>query len=480
MAKSYEELKQQAAVIKNEMSDGANTAKRIGTMFEDAIDFTDANIGQSVGLIVSDYKGTPENTRMSVDVRFRKKGSVMTYNPGTGYIMEQYIGTTLLDSEWQKGTNWRPYYADENIQNIAEYARSAGEEAQAKGEEAVQIAQAAANEASTQAAYAKEQGDLAAQRGGVGKVDPNSDGTGEIFNDYIHNVATGDYSHAEGYGTTARGNFTHAEGYGTTARGNFTHAEGYGTTASGMYSHAEGFITIANSYAQTVIGHRNTPESNLSPTSYNATKAAFIIGNNGNAFKVLFNGQTFADGEYSSAGADYAEMFEWKDGNPNNEDRVGRFVTLKGKNIEIANETSTYILGIVSGAPTIIGDNPMRWQGKYLNDEWGRPIYEDIEVTYTEYERQVDGTFKEVEKTRIDHVRKLNPLYNAKEKYVPRAERKEWDFIGMMGKLLVKQDGTLIEDGFCKSGANGIATASDSGYYVMEVINNSQALILFR
>lgn len=168
MAKSYEELKQQAAVIKNETSDGANTAKRIGTMFEDAIDFTDANIGQSVGLIVTDYKGTPEDTRMSVDARFRKKGSVMTYNPGTGYIMEQYIGTTLLDSEWQKGTNWRPYYADENIQNIAEYARSASEEAQAKGAEAVQIAQtsgkeavqiaeAAAQEATTQANYAKEQ-----------------------------------------------------------------------------------------------------------------------------------------------------------------------------------------------------------------------------------------------------------------------------------------------------------------------------------
>lgn len=121
MVKSYEELKQQADVIKNETSDGANTAKRIGTMFEDAIDFTDANIGQSVGLIVTDYKGTPEDTRMSVDARFRKKGSVMTYNPGTGYIMEQYIGTTLLDSEWQKGTNWRPYYADENIQNIADF-----------------------------------------------------------------------------------------------------------------------------------------------------------------------------------------------------------------------------------------------------------------------------------------------------------------------------------------------------------------------
>ena len=511
MAKSYEELKQQAAVIKNEMSDGANTAKRIGTMFEDAIDFTDANIGQSVGLIVSDYKGTPENTRMSVDVRFRKKGSVMTYNPGTGYIMEQYIGTTLLDSEWQKGTNWRPYYADENIQNIAEYARSAGEEAQAKGAEAVQIAQAAANEASTQAAYAKEQGDLAAQRGGVGKVDPNSDGTGEIFNDYIHNVATGDYSHAEGYGATASGMYSHAEGYGATASGmyshaegymttasgmyshaegygtnasrNFTHAEGYMTTASGMYSHAEGFLTTANSYAQTVIGYRNTPESNPSPTSYNATKAAFIIGNDGNAFKVLFNGQTFADGEYSSAGADYAEMFEWLDGNELSEDRVGRFVALKGNKIILASSNDKPI-GVISAAPSIIGDAPMRWQGKFMNDQWGRPIYEDIEVRYTETISETDENgeviLKEVEKTRIDKVRKINPNYDPNQEYIPRENRKEWDAVGLLGKLLVEQDGTLIEGGYCKPITNGIATTAESGYYVMEIINESQALILFR
>lgn len=40
MAKSYEQLKQQAAVIKNETTQGANTAQRVGTMFEDAIDFS--------------------------------------------------------------------------------------------------------------------------------------------------------------------------------------------------------------------------------------------------------------------------------------------------------------------------------------------------------------------------------------------------------------------------------------------------------
>lgn len=42
MAKSYEELKQQAAVIKNETEVGANTANRVGTMFEDGIDFSNS------------------------------------------------------------------------------------------------------------------------------------------------------------------------------------------------------------------------------------------------------------------------------------------------------------------------------------------------------------------------------------------------------------------------------------------------------
>ena len=42
MAKSYEELKRQAAVIKNETEVGANTANRVGTMFEDGIDFSNS------------------------------------------------------------------------------------------------------------------------------------------------------------------------------------------------------------------------------------------------------------------------------------------------------------------------------------------------------------------------------------------------------------------------------------------------------
>ena len=73
----------------------------------------------------------------------------------------------------------------------------------------------------------------------------------EIFNDYTNNVATGDFSHAEGSHTTASGNYSHAEGYNTKASENpiiwATHAEGYQTTASGDYgSHAEGENTTAS------------------------------------------------------------------------------------------------------------------------------------------------------------------------------------------------------------------------------------------
>lgn len=66
----------------------------------------------------------------------------------------------------------------------------------------------------------------------------------EVFN-HPANIASGQYSHAEGRGTTASGYNSHAEGYGTTASNSSSHAEGYGTTASGHASHTEGEGTIA-------------------------------------------------------------------------------------------------------------------------------------------------------------------------------------------------------------------------------------------
>lgn len=73
-------------------------------------------------------------------------------------------------------------------------------------------------------------------------------GTGqnaEIFNDYTSNEASGRFSHAEGYGTTACNVYTHAEGFETLASGDTSHAEGFRAKAYGIYSHAEGNSTEA-------------------------------------------------------------------------------------------------------------------------------------------------------------------------------------------------------------------------------------------
>ena len=241
------------------------------------------------------------------------------------------------------------------------------------------------------------------------------------------------------------------------------------------------------------MGQYNTSVSSESLTSYTVTNRAFIIGNGssdssrGDAFYVLFNGETHADGAYSNEGADYAEMFEWEDSNVSKEDRVGYFVTLQNDKIKVADSRSGYILGIVSSTPMVIGDNPLRWYGKYLNDEWGRPIYETIE-----YEEEVpleptddgyDASAEEPQTKKVKrstYVRKINPDWKNEDEYILRTKRDEWACIGLLGKLLVRQDGTLVQGGFCKVGDGGIATMSDNGYYVMKVNSDTQALILFR
>lgn len=77
-------------------------------------------------------------------------------------------------------------------------------------------------------------------------------GTGAIIANSISgkttNIASGNYSYAEGSGTKARATGSHAEGSGTTASGLNSHAEGTDTTASGVSSHAEGGGTTASGY----------------------------------------------------------------------------------------------------------------------------------------------------------------------------------------------------------------------------------------
>lgn len=47
------------------------------------------------------------------------------------------------------------------------------------------------------------------------------------------------------------------------------------------------------------------------------------------------------------------------------------------------------------------------------------------------------------------------------EEYIPREDSKEWDAVGLMGKLSIRDDGTCEAYEFAKVGAEGELTTSN-------------------
>ena len=90
-------------------------------------------------------------------------------------------------------------------------------------------------------------------------VGQKTENGGEIFNDYTNNVASGDYSHAEGYKTKAYANYSHVEGNLNWTYGIGSHAEGNNSNALTDYSHAEGKRTTAGRKCFKVTAASGTP-----------------------------------------------------------------------------------------------------------------------------------------------------------------------------------------------------------------------------
>jgi len=184
-----------------------------------------------------------------------------------------------------------------------------------------------------------------------------------------------------------------------------------------------------------------------------------------NEFIFQGNGDLSVDGSVGTGGADYAEMFEWKDGNSSNEDRRGYSVILDGNQIVKATDSddASKIIGIVSAMPVVIGDSDIddKWKSKYLKDDFGNYIMEEYTSTeWTETYKNEDGndqikqhsyatdripsdvTVPSDATVRVVDVdgnkftrKKLNPDWDDSKTYVRRQDRKEWDAIGLMGKL---------------------------------------------
>jgi hypothetical protein len=244
---------------------------------------------------------------------------------------------------------------------------------------------------------------------------------------------------------------------------------GYNNSTKQTHALAVGGYLIAASAEQCVYGKYNIEDS---ASTYNT-----IIGNGNsstraNGLTINGVGDVVTQGTISNGGADYAEYFEWADGNPNSEDRVGLLVTLDGNKIRYAKAIDD-VLGVVSGTATVLGDDAeWVWQGKYLRDDFGRVIMEDVEIALDE------------EKTEFTTVKapKINPEYDESKPYVSRANRPEWDAIGMMGKLFVKDDGTCVVNGYAMPGENGLATSATgkTNIRVMERINENIIRVLLK
>ena len=209
--------------------------------------------------------------------------------------------------------------------------------------------------------------------------------------------------------------------------------------------------TLSGAYCCIVAGTGASVTDNL--------KRLVIGRTGGNVFTVDTDGNVVAAGTITPGGADYAETYEWFDGNPDGEDRRGLFVTLDGKYIKLATLEDDYILGVISTTPSICGDTyDLYWKGKYRKNIFGEIEYDD------------DGNLI------------ISDDYNSELKYIPQSQRKEKAKVGTHGKLVVVDDGTCQVNKYCKPSVNGVGTyTDDKNYYrVLERLDNTHIKIVIK
>ncbi|PEO38679.1 peptidase G2 autoproteolytic cleavage domain-containing protein [Bacillus wiedmannii] len=274
----------------------------------------------------------------------------------------------------------------------------------------------------------------------------------------LHSNAEGTASHSEGLLTHAKASFSHAEGSKTKATGHSSHSEGSETTAGGSYSHAEGNHTSTAHFAGShIMGRFGIAEESYSWFIANGTNET---DHNIGAKWLAHNGEMYIDGaSYNASGTDFAQMFETAD---NHFIDVGYFVTFSSEEkIRIATSNDSFILGISSATPALIGNSgALSWQKRYKTDNFGKRQYVRTESQ--------------------DIQPLLNTEWDPTCKYIARKDRTEWLPVGLIGQMLVRDDGTCETHGYCRPNNDGIATKSESGFFVIKRTGENQILILFR
>ena len=300
------------------------------------------------------------------------------------------------------------------------------------------------------------------------------------FTLYPVHAALGSASHVEGVGNLGLGMASHTQGSMNVNKSHYgfitglsNYSDDYFATSlmgAGLEAHTDG---------QTIVGMFNDP---------GVGDALFAVGggteeDRSNALTVDTDGNLNIFGSLSNNGADYAEYYEWADGNPNNEDRTGHFVTFaSGNKIRLAQPDDEYVLGVVSATPTVVGNSHKeQWQGKYMRDVYGRILTKTIEheeeIIRSEQEEVIEiiPAYTEIKPI-------LNPDYDPTKEYIGRDKRPEWSPVGTHGQLVVLDDGTCQVDAFCALGSNGMATAAAgaTSYRVIERLDDTHVKVVLK
>ena len=105
-------------------------------------------------------------------------------------------------------------------------------------------------------------------------------------------------------------------------------------------------------------------------------------------------------------------------------------------------------------------------------------------MEYTDFDDPSDlSTIKRVkESVGFSKCPKLNPEYDPDKEYINRENRKEWDTVGLLGKLYVNDDGSCKVGGYADVSSNGIVTATNEkgNMRVMKRITDNIIQVLYK
>ena len=150
---------------------------------------------------------------------------------------------------------------------------------------------------------------------------------------------------------------------------------------------------------------------------------------------------------------DYAELF------PNlvgEEQGYGLIQTVEGHGVRPAN-SGDQVVGVTSAtAGVILGETSFSWAERWLKDEWGAFIMEDvIDEDWEPEEGQTE------EDRPVHRLPKENPDYDPEREYAKRQDRPdEWTVVGLVGQVYVRLDENVEPMDYVKPLKDGVGQTS--------------------